>query len=223
MITIKNSFIMSIKIILISTAILLLSTTLPRLLAAASSELPAILTAVKSWLRPPYLYFIINGIIITIVASSRLHHAHHHAPLPESEAHAPAVQNVILVRDVGVVEVEEVKEVVTSLVRKTFFEDEVVATVEEGAEFGWGPPPDVPRPLLVRQEAVAGFFSERPPAASRFGHHRRPAKTRLAEGIPLFTYVVMFVTYSVFFVIFLFCNIFKEIILHPSRSIVMYY
>ncbi|KAL9234104.1 hypothetical protein vseg_009011 [Gypsophila vaccaria] len=182
MTTFKASFTMSIKIILFSTFILLFSTTLPRLLAAASSDLPTIVAAAKSWLRPPYLYFIINGIIITIVASSRLHKTNHHAPLlSESEGHAPVARNVISVGDVGVVEeVEEVKEVVTYSVRETVLPEEVVVVETVGE--AWSPPPAVPRSPLVRQEPVAGFYSERPPAVSRFGQHRRPTKTNLVEG-----------------------------------------
>lgn len=47
----------------------------------------------------------------------------------------------------------------------------------------WTPLP--PTPSLRRQEKVSpDFFSERPPASSRFGHHRRPAKAKPtpAEG-----------------------------------------
>ncbi|GAB2298721.1 hypothetical protein Dimus_032795 [Dionaea muscipula] len=66
------------KLTLISTAVLfsavLISFLLPQLLVTASSDLPLLWSSLRSWLRPPYLYFVINGIIITIAASSRLHH-----------------------------------------------------------------------------------------------------------------------------------------------------
>ncbi|KAL9257489.1 hypothetical protein AKJ16_DCAP04906 [Drosera capensis] len=42
--------------------------------SVASVEIPDL----RTWLRPPYLYFVLNCIILTIAASSRLHHNHHH-------------------------------------------------------------------------------------------------------------------------------------------------
>ncbi|KAJ0983659.1 hypothetical protein J5N97_011914 [Dioscorea zingiberensis] len=40
-----------------------------------SSEVPRMYGSLLSWLTPPYLYFIINGIIISIAASSRFQKA----------------------------------------------------------------------------------------------------------------------------------------------------
>lgn len=45
------------------------------------SRAPVMWSSFVSWLKPPYLYLIINGIIITIVASSRFfHHDDEDAP-----------------------------------------------------------------------------------------------------------------------------------------------
>ncbi|KAK9133866.1 hypothetical protein Scep_013394 [Stephania cephalantha] len=66
------------KVLLLSTAVLsaavLLKLCIPLVLQFAVAELPGLWTALASWLTPPYLYVVINGIIITIAASSRFHH-----------------------------------------------------------------------------------------------------------------------------------------------------
>lgn len=51
---------------------MLLKLSLPHLTTLALSDLPSILNVVASWLKPPYLYLVINCIIITIVATSKL-------------------------------------------------------------------------------------------------------------------------------------------------------
>lgn len=69
-------WILSLKIILISTGVLsmavFLKLSLPLLTDFLLSEIPTIWTCFVSWLRPPYLYLIINCIIISILASSKL-------------------------------------------------------------------------------------------------------------------------------------------------------
>ncbi|KAA8519858.1 hypothetical protein F0562_014052 [Nyssa sinensis] len=45
----------------------------PLIMEFAVHEVPVIWSTLRSWLRPPYLYVIINGIIITIAATSRFH------------------------------------------------------------------------------------------------------------------------------------------------------
>ncbi|KAL2245406.1 UNVERIFIED_CONTAM: hypothetical protein Sindi_2808800 [Sesamum indicum] len=50
----------------------MLKFSVPAITDFAVSQVPSIYNGLVSWLRPPYLYLVINCIIITIVASSKL-------------------------------------------------------------------------------------------------------------------------------------------------------
>lgn len=71
----------SLKVLLISTGVvfiaLLLKLSAPLVLYFSVHQAPLIWSSFVSWLKPPYLYVVINCIIITIFASSRFHHKHH--------------------------------------------------------------------------------------------------------------------------------------------------
>ncbi|GLT33483.1 hypothetical protein SLA2020_080700 [Shorea laevis] len=71
------TWILSLKVLLISTGVLSLAfglkVSVPLVLDFSVSQAPVLWSSVASWLRPPFLYVIINAIIITIVASSRFH------------------------------------------------------------------------------------------------------------------------------------------------------
>ncbi|KAL0443490.1 UNVERIFIED_CONTAM: hypothetical protein Slati_2071700 [Sesamum latifolium] len=72
----SSTIMLSFKVLLISTSVLstaiMLKFSVPAITAFAVSEVPSIYNGLVSWLRPPYLYLVINCIIITIVASSKL-------------------------------------------------------------------------------------------------------------------------------------------------------
>ncbi|KAE8656554.1 hypothetical protein F3Y22_tig00117000pilonHSYRG00317 [Hibiscus syriacus] len=63
------------KVLLISTGILGialgLKVSVPLVMEFFVSQAPLWWSTIRSWLKPPFLYFVINGIIITIAASSR--------------------------------------------------------------------------------------------------------------------------------------------------------
>ncbi|GAB4826878.1 hypothetical protein Ancab_033757 [Ancistrocladus abbreviatus] len=92
-----NSLILSVKVKLITNGILfiamLLTLSLPKLLNFAASEFPNLWSSFRSWLRPPYLYVIINCIIIAIAASS-LFHNNHHKHDDSDHVHHPASAEV---------------------------------------------------------------------------------------------------------------------------------
>ncbi|KAJ6978992.1 hypothetical protein D5086_022205 [Populus alba] len=75
-----GSLSLSLKVILLSTSVLFLSLCLkisvPLVHDFSVNQAPLLWSSILSWLKPPYIYIIINCIIITIVASSRFHHSH---------------------------------------------------------------------------------------------------------------------------------------------------
>ncbi|KAL6562178.1 hypothetical protein OROGR_003185 [Orobanche gracilis] len=75
-----SSLILSMKVLLISAGVVSLAVGLRFSVPIAVSEIPAMWSIIMSWLKPPYLYLIINGIIITIAASSRFHQSQTEEP-----------------------------------------------------------------------------------------------------------------------------------------------
>ncbi|PIA54959.1 hypothetical protein AQUCO_00800001v1 [Aquilegia coerulea] len=73
----SSNWILSLKVFLASSLVftiaVILKLSVPVILQFIVSELPLLWRSVISWLKPPYLYVVINGIIITIAASSRFH------------------------------------------------------------------------------------------------------------------------------------------------------
>ncbi|XP_004293570.1 PREDICTED: uncharacterized protein LOC101303095 [Fragaria vesca subsp. vesca] len=84
------AWLVSLRILLISTGVVALALAMklyvPLVFEFAVSNLPLIWTSCKSLLRPPYLYVVVNAIIITIAASSMFHHDRPQAKLPSSES-----------------------------------------------------------------------------------------------------------------------------------------
>lgn len=83
----SNYWAFSLRVLLISTGCLsmaiILKLSIPVALEFMISVVPVFWTSFLSWLTPPYLYVIINGIIITIAASSRFHHKNDSHPQAE--------------------------------------------------------------------------------------------------------------------------------------------
>ncbi|KAE8673506.1 Tetratricopeptide repeat-like superfamily protein [Hibiscus syriacus] len=72
-----STWMLSLKVLFISIGVLTvalgLKVSVPLVLEFSVSQAPLLWSAFRSWLKPPYLYVIVNGIIITIAASSRFH------------------------------------------------------------------------------------------------------------------------------------------------------
>lgn len=75
-----GSFSFSLQTVLISTGVLFmalfLKASVPLMVDFSVYQAPLLWSSFASWLKPPYLYVIVNCIIITIVAFSRFHHTH---------------------------------------------------------------------------------------------------------------------------------------------------
>lgn len=86
----STDLMLSLKIVLISTSVLgaavMLKISFPAITEFAVYDVPSIYNVVVSWLRPPYLYLVINCIIIAIAATSKLQSKKHDL----SPATAPA-------------------------------------------------------------------------------------------------------------------------------------
>ncbi|KAB1212849.1 hypothetical protein CJ030_MR5G010149 [Morella rubra] len=88
------AWMLSLKALLVSTSVvfvgLALKLSMPLALEFSASHVPLLWASLLSWLKPPYLYLNINGIIIGIVATLRFHHSsdrdHQHDPMPPPEA-----------------------------------------------------------------------------------------------------------------------------------------
>ncbi|XVF18982.1 hypothetical protein REPUB_Repub11eG0071400 [Reevesia pubescens] len=84
---------LSLKTALISTGIIsaavLFKVSAPFVTELITSGIPSTYSLILSFLRPPYLYLLINGIIISIVASSKLK-----SQKPETTQHNPSPEIV---------------------------------------------------------------------------------------------------------------------------------
>nr|GME20321.1 Cyclin-L1 like [Ipomoea batatas] len=186
---------LSLRILLISTTVIsaavMLKISAPAITDFAVSNVPSIWNAVVSWLRPPYLYLVINCIIITIVASSKLQSKlddHVSAPPPDTHVQAlpqvreiqppatvfsdlvPSFSDVVLNNQTASTRPE-----VFSYVTASAFPEEEAKKEKEEDEFvisrsSWTP--------LTRQESSDYSVStEKPPASSRFSHRKNAKST----------------------------------------------
>ncbi|MFQ6660243.1 hypothetical protein Gotur_028841 [Gossypium turneri] len=199
-----STWMLSLKVLFISSGVLSialgLKLSVPLVLEFSVSQAPLLWSTFRSWLKPPYLYFVINGIIITIAASSWFHQNNGENEKTE-ELMQQQPRSKILVEQRPDLEYEmkssldfdevetvvyEQKEIVQE-VETTVFEAETnVAVVDDGdggdvfaiSKSEWIPPrrmdsSEIPLDVL--------FPVEKPPASSRFGH-RKPVKANPEGG-----------------------------------------
>ncbi|KAL5579330.1 hypothetical protein UlMin_011772 [Ulmus minor] len=164
----------SFRVVLMASGVLFMAlamkASVPLVFQFLTSQLPLLYTTFHSLLKPPYLYIIINGIIITIVASSRFNR-------DPKEPQAPANVSVDLVHEAKIPTPEiqfsdpqplvlEPIEVKTVVVDRSGEEEEEDDPEERVISMStWTPPKrsDSPEFLLP---------PTKPLVSSRFGHRK---------------------------------------------------
>ncbi|KAJ4833906.1 hypothetical protein Tsubulata_032940 [Turnera subulata] len=131
---------LSLKLLLVSSGVLcmalLLKLSVPLALHFSLHQAPLLWASFAAWLKPPYLYVVINCIIITIAASSRFHpHKHDDSSSTSASASAAVGDSEILKVSSQTVEI-----------RPDFRAAEIVYGEQE-----------VARPVEVEKESVAVF------------------------------------------------------------------
>ncbi|KAJ7946915.1 Cotton fiber expressed protein [Quillaja saponaria] len=194
------ALVLSLKVLLISVAVLFtalgLKLSVPLVMEFSFSHVPVMWNTFLSWLKPPYLYFIINGIIISIAASSRFHRSRGHQttePVHQSNVSAnfayeiknfPEVRSEFFISE-SPVESEPVEKVVTISEVKTVvvnssdqvLEDENKNEID-GMVSTW-----ITLKRLDSAEIPPDYLSpaEKPLVSARFGH-RKPLKASPEGG-----------------------------------------
>lgn len=215
----SNSWILPLKVFFISTGVLSIAlfckTTVPFVMDFSVSRAAIIWTSFVSFLKPPYLYIVINGIIIIIAASSRWYQNDYVSSSTESTeslSPSPPTQldveyemklnsdftNAVYEQDQMQMqrtvdddaEEEEEEEGETKV---PVFEDKSIVVRGDAAEVevGYGDtatwnPPKRTDSLEILRDLDFSAEDDKPLVSTRIGH-RKPVKV-CPEGIFLFTF-----------------------------------
>ncbi|XP_023731404.1 uncharacterized protein LOC111879164 [Lactuca sativa] len=187
-----NAWILSLKVLLLAFGVVSVSMAVeyivPLLLDFAVNDLPAMWSLLQSYLKPPYLYLLINVIIFTIFATSSFHHRIMHENQSQPPLVNPPTSNLqgvpiqhnfgmleppLVVYDTAPIGFEDPQPPISDL-ETAPMNDLEVAGVENEDEFvisrsSWNPPPQIsnyqPPPVITQ--------SEKPLFTSRFAHPKQ--------------------------------------------------
>ncbi|XVE87951.1 hypothetical protein DITRI_Ditri19aG0029700 [Diplodiscus trichospermus] len=199
-----STWMLSLKVLFISSGILTialgLKVSVPLVLEFSVSQAPLLWSTFRSWLRPPYLYVIINGIIITIAASWRFQQENSEK---EQAEQMPPRSNISVDQrpaseyetksgmNFGMVESSaseyEQKQIGEDPETAVFEEESNVAVEDDGdgdGEFAISKSEWIPPRRMDSSERPSEvlFPLEKPPASSRFGN-RNPVKANPEETL----------------------------------------
>ncbi|KAF6163258.1 hypothetical protein GIB67_025122 [Kingdonia uniflora] len=191
-----NTWVFSLKVLLISTAVfslgVILKLSVPVVIEILVSGVPQFWSSLLSWLTPPYLYVVLNCIIITIAASSRYHHLkidehgvvdHHQTEILDplkitsvSDFEVSSGFESVLMKNPLEVEIQRKVEIVETGVLGSDLKKGVVGEgdLSDGIdEFvisrsNWTPNRRVLREISTRES----FLMEKPLVSTRFGHKK---------------------------------------------------
>ncbi|XP_031249358.1 uncharacterized protein LOC116107190 [Pistacia vera] len=187
----SSSWLLSLKFMFMSTGVLALAfffkVSVPLVMDFSASKAPVLWSSFLSWLRPPYLYLIINFIIIGIVASSR---CFQNDDVP-AESHSPpsdrTVYDEIKMKSevAGVVYEQPLQRMEEETEAPVFVEKSVVvsgaASVEVSHRDDTWTPVKGTESLEIPTELDFSVEKEKPLVSARFGN-RKPIKASPEGG-----------------------------------------
>ncbi|CAI9087598.1 OLC1v1021706C1 [Oldenlandia corymbosa var. corymbosa] len=95
-----TTFLFPFKVALIATGAISIALavkfSVPLIIGFCLYDVPILWTSFQAWLKPPYLYFIINGIIIIIAATSKFSNQIHHPQVNIPATGQPPVQYITI-------------------------------------------------------------------------------------------------------------------------------
>ncbi|XP_059283773.1 uncharacterized protein LOC132037297 isoform X2 [Lycium ferocissimum] len=181
-----SNLMLSMKILLISIGAVSSALAIKSFVPLVLYEFPTIWTGLISWLKPPYLYVLLNGIIILIAATSLSHRQEQHSSDQSQPLISPQPQVAISRSNISEYMPEPVDEpaVLEEKTEPEVLEPEPVnepAQVVESDEFVISNSVIKPLPE-VETELLQQLATEKPLVSSRFGH-RKPLTRSSPEGV----------------------------------------